>query len=124
MQTVEEQLVEALDEIAEKHGDKTALVIYKSAVTAEEQLALARQVLDGSFQESVPAWRRTQEPKVVVDIRESLGLQEPTVRKRNGAADNAIGRSKAADRSNERLIEAAKNLGLSQQEAELFAEGA
>jgi len=59
----------------------------------------------------------------VEEIRESLGVtEEPRpVRKRNGAGDNGPMRE-SAPTGKARLIESMLHMGLSQKEAELFAE--
>lgn len=122
MKMLEQQLQDALDQVAEAHGVKTATVIHTSAVTAEEKLVLAQQVLDGTLTESVPAWRRpANQSKLVVEICESL--EEPlTVRKRNGRGDNAAHESNPTAKSKQRLLESVMHMGLSRKEAEIFCE--
>ncbi len=127
MKTVDEQLQDSLDEVAKSKGAKTASLIWCSEATAEEKLVLSQEVLSGKFAESVPAWRRpASQSKLVEEIRESLGIEreEPrTVRKRNGAADNGpVREASPADKSKQNLIESLKHMGMSQREAELFAE--
>ncbi|HLX83161.1 MAG TPA: hypothetical protein VKR59_04655 [Terriglobales bacterium] len=123
MKTLDEQLIEALDQIAKDFGVKTAETIHKSSVTAEEKLAVAQQVLDGAFAEAVPAWRRPAgESKLAEEIRESLKAPA-TVAKRNGAADNCrvFTGSESAQSAKQKLYESALHMGLSPKEAKLFA---
>jgi hypothetical protein len=114
MKSLEAQLVEALDKVAEK-DPKVAAIIHESNAPLEEKLVVSSQFVAG---ESSPSWRQGKLEKIV--LNESSRTR--TVVKNNGRADNrAIQESAkpAADKTkvDEKLVKSFMALGLSEAEA-------
>jgi hypothetical protein len=122
LQSVEQQLVEALDAIAEKNPKTAELIFKNSTVTVEEKLAATRQALASDFMtEIVPAWRRSKESPLMQEIRESLRITEPyRTPKHNGVGDNRRG-EESDTASQVKLQESFMALGLSKAEAKIAA---
>lgn len=121
MKSIQQQLIEALDDVAKK-DKQVAQRIHEQTTSIESKLATARALLDGA--ESAPDWRATGVDKIVREIRESSSAFRPTIRKHNGALDNARSSGKAhesVDPMKLAVAKAARGLGLTEAEAKVFA---
>ena len=118
MKTVEEVLVEALDQLYEKNpvkAEKVHKILKSSCATVEEQLAKLTEALQEG---AVPAWRAD---KTVVEIRESLGEETRRVVKKNLGAGSSFRESDNGKSAHEQLVESFKLLGLNEAEARIAA---
>jgi hypothetical protein len=124
LKTVDELLTEALDKIAAKSVD-AAKRIYESALSAEEKLASAQQILEG-VKTPKHAWMKESKDaasKLAVEIRESFYELRPTTKKNNGVLDNLPLRESAGDDNQTNLVfEAARRMGMTEREARIFAD--
>jgi hypothetical protein len=121
MKCVEEQLMEALDQVAAKDVN-AAKKINGLTVTAEEKLATAQALLEGA--PIAPAWRATGGDKLIQEIRESSTAFRPTVVKHNGRVDNwpVVESQRTLTEAQLKLIEGFQAMGLTLQEATVAAE--